>query len=57
MSPKTGRPTTNPRPHKLSIRLNDESLSILNAYCKQENVNKTEAFERAVKKLEAEIKK
>lgn len=57
MSPRTGRPTENPRPHKLSIRLNDESISTLNEYCKQENVNKTEAIERAVKKLQVELKK
>lgn len=57
MSPRTGRPTENPRPHKLSIRLNDESLATLEAYCEQENVNKTEAVERAVEKLKAEIKK
>lgn len=57
MSPRTGRPTDNPRPHKLSIRLNDESLSTLNEYCEQEKVNKTEAIERAVEKLKVEIKK
>ena len=57
MSPRTGRPTDNPRPHKLSIRLNDESLSTLIKYCEQEKVNKTEAIERAVEKLKVEIKK
>ena len=58
MSPKKmGRPTTNPRPHKLSIRVNDETLQTLESYCCQENVNKTEAIERAVGKLKGEIKK
>ncbi len=57
MSPRTGRPTDNPRPHKLSIRLNDESLETLEAYCKQEETNKTEAIERAIGKLKDDIKK
>ena len=57
MSPRTGRPTTNPRPNKLSIRLNNESLETLEVYCEQKKVNKTEAIERAIGKLKDEIKK
>ena len=29
MSPRTGRPTNNPRPNKLSIRISDEDKKIL----------------------------
>lgn len=54
---KMGRPTTNPRPHKLSIRLSDKSLNKLERYCEQEAVNKTEAVERAIDKLAPENKK
>lgn len=54
---KVGRPTDNPRPHKLSIRINDESKEILENYCSALNVNKTEAVERGIKKLEDDIKK
>lgn len=57
MSPRTGRPTDNPRPHKLSIRVNDKSLEILEWYCTKENVNKTEAVERAIGKLVEEKEK
>ena len=57
MSPRTGRPTDNPRPHKISIRINDESKKILESYCEQENVPKTEAIERGIGKLKADIKK
>lgn len=57
MSPRTGRPTDNPRPHKLSIRLNDESIRVLEDYCSQENVNRTEAIERAIGKLKDDMKK
>ncbi len=57
MSPKAGRPTDNPRPHKISIRINDESKEILEEYCQNENVSKTEAIERGIKRLKPDIKK
>lgn len=49
--PKRGRPTENPRPNKLSIRISDEDKQILEDYCKEENVNRTEAISRGIKKL------
>ena len=47
----------NPRPHKISIRINDESKEILEEYCQNENVSKTEAIERGIKRLKPDIKK
>lgn len=52
-----GRPTDNPRPYNLGVRINAYSKTILEMYCKQESVNKTTAIERAIKKLEPDIKK
>lgn len=52
MSPKIGRPTDNPRPNKISIRISDDDKRILENYCEKENVNKTEAISRGIKKLE-----
>lgn len=52
MSPRTGRPTNNPRPNKLSIRISDEDKNILENYCERENVNRTEAISRGIKKLD-----
>ena len=52
MSPRTGRPTDNPRPKKLSIRISDEDKKILEDYCLRENVNKTEAISRGIRKLD-----
>lgn len=52
MSRKTGRPTDNPRPNKLSIRISDEDKSILETYCEREKVNRTEAISRGIKLLE-----
>ncbi len=55
-SKKMGRPTDNPRPHKLNVRINDSNKKILEVYCSQKNVNRTEAVERAIKKLESDLK-
>jgi hypothetical protein len=50
---KMGRPTDNPRPNKISIRISDEDKEILENYCEKENVNKTEAISRGIKKLKS----
>ena len=57
MSPRTGRPTDNPKPYKLTVRVNEESKQILDAYTEQEKVSQMEAIRRGIKKLEADIKK
>ena len=54
---KMGRPTDNPRPHKLSVRINDRSKKTLEEYCLRETVNRTEAVERAIGKLADDLKK
>ena len=51
MSPRTGRPTDNPRPNKLSIRISNEDKEILEKNCEEEGVNRTEAISRGIKKL------
>lgn len=57
LSPRTGRPTSNPKPYKITVRIDEESKTILETYCKQENVPQMEAVRRGIKKLESEIKK
>ena len=57
MSSRMGRPTDNPKNHKVTVRLDDEAAKILEMYCKQENVEKGEATRRAIKKLASELKK
>lgn len=52
MSPRTGRPTDNPRPNKISIRISDSDKEILEKYCEREQVNKTEAISRGIRKLD-----
>ena len=57
MAKKMGRPTDNPKPHRIAVRLDNKSKKILDEYCKQENVNQMEAARRGIGKLEADIKK
>lgn len=54
---KIGRPTDNPKTNPIHVRLDDETSSILNEYCEQENIQKTEAIRRGIKKLKSDIKK
>ena len=57
MSPRTGRPTDNPKTNKITVRLDEESTRIMEQYCQQESVEKAEAVRRGLKKLDADIKK
>ena len=54
---KRGRPTNNPKPYRIAVKLDEESNNILNKYCEQENVNKMEAARRGIKKLGSDLKK
>lgn len=49
---KLGRPTDNPKNNKITIRIDDEVLKILDAYCKKKNVTRTSAITEGIKKLE-----
>lgn len=57
LSPRTGRPTDNPKNNKITVRLDDEATEILKAYCEQEGVEKGEATRRGIKKLRSDLKK
>lgn len=56
MSPRTGRPTNNPKSERITVRLDEESNEILHKYCNQECVEKAEAIRRGIKKLAGDIK-
>lgn len=54
---KLGRPSDNPRRNKISIRINDKSKELLERYCSEKGVTKTDAIERGIMKLEDDLKK
>lgn len=57
MSPRTGRPTDNPKPYKLTVRVDEECKTILDKYVEQEQVSVMEAIRRGIKRLEPDVKK
>lgn len=52
-----GRPTDNPKAHKVTVKLDQESKDILDAYSLQETVSNSEAVRRGIKKLKDDLKK
>lgn len=57
MTAKMGRPTDNPKPYKITTRIDQESKDILDKYCIKEQVTQMEAVRRGIKKLETDLKK
>lgn len=57
MSPRTGRPTDNPKKERITVRLDEKSAEILERYCLQKEVDRAEAIRIGIKKLENDIKK
>ena len=58
MSPRTGRPKIeNPKTERVTVRLDDECVEILNSYCEQNDVDKAEAIRKGIYKLKSELKK
>lgn len=48
---KAGRPSKNPKPYKLTVRLDEKGLDILDAYCEQNAISRMEGIRQGVYKL------
>lgn len=58
MEKKLGRPASDKSKRvRYTIRLDDETNNILIRYCKQKNVEISEAIRTGIKKLDEDIKK
>lgn len=58
MNSRTGRPKLdNPKTESVHLRLSKEDRTIVDEYCKQENIPKTEVIRRGIRKLKDDIKK
>lgn len=53
---KRGRPTDNPKRHRIAVKMDDETKAILDKYCNQEKVNQMEAARRGIRKLKQDLK-
>lgn len=57
MTKKIGRPTNNPKPYKITVRVDEHCKNIIDKYCEQEDVSQMECIRRGIEKLEPDIKK
>ncbi len=52
MSPRTGRPkVANPKRNDLKVRMDDETLEQLDAYCQANSLTRAEAIRQGIKLL------
>ena len=57
MSAKMGRPTSNPKTYKITVRLDEVSKNTLLSYCEKESVERAEAIRRGIGMLGESLKK
>ena len=56
MSPRTGRPTDNPRKIRLEIRLNEDENQLLKECTEKLNLTKTDVLMRGLEEVYKKIK-
>lgn len=57
MSPKTGRPTNDPKKHETRIRMSDEDVKILEECCRLTGMTKSEVIRKGIREVYNSIKK
>lgn len=57
MSPRTGRPTDNPKRHETRIRMSDEDINILEYCCKITGKSKADVIRDGIREVYAKINK
>lgn len=57
MSPRTGRPTDNPKKHETRIRMSDEDVKILEDCSKITGKSKADIIREGIRKVYEEVKK
>ena len=56
MSPRTGRPTSDPKKHETRIRMSDEDIEILEYCTKMTGLTKTDVIRKGIRLVYEEIK-
>lgn len=54
---KRGPKTDNPKPHRVTVKLDQESKDILDNYSNQNSVSAGETIRRGIKRLKPDLKK
>ena len=56
MSPRTGRPTDNPKRHETRIRMSDEDIKMLEFCCEKTGLTKAEVIRRGIREVYEQVK-
>lgn len=57
MTPRTGRPTNNPKTHETRIRMSDKDVQMLEWCSKETGLPKSEIMRMGIRKVYNELKK
>ena len=56
MSPRTGRPTTDPKKHETRIRMSDEDVRLLTVCCEKTGMSKTDVIRLGIREVYEKVK-
>lgn len=56
MSPRTGRPTTDPKKHETRIRMSDEDVRLLEICCQITGMTKADVIRRGIREVYKQVK-
>lgn len=56
MSPRTGRPTEDPKKHETRIRMSDEDIKILEICCQKTGMTKAEVIRKGIREVYEKVK-
>lgn len=56
VSPRTGRPTDNPKKHETRIRMSDEDVKILEYCCKVTGKSRSDIIREGIREVYAKLK-
>ena len=51
MVKKVGRPTSDPKPNKLTVKVSNETIKILDDYCERKNKSRAEGIRDGINAL------
>lgn len=56
MSPKTGRPTNDPKKYETRIRMSEEDIKILKICCEKTGMSKTDVIRKGIREVYEKVK-
>ena len=56
VSPRTGRPTTDPKNHETRIRMSDEDVRLLKICCEKTGLSKTDIIRQGIREVYEKVK-